>query len=188
MSGMKFDTTIVKDVRMVHGQSVDQIKIKITVPASIPAQQAKAMTAILGGNEMTMEGVTIGKLRLMAMNHPIDALADRIASGTAAGALASQSAFEPGAFIFGEIDYVGFMKTMMTMVGGASVPADVKASPVMAAAYHQDGTGYYRLRVPSDVVTGFTNLIKAVNQQSQSNRAAQPNRANVPRPPGQWAQ
>jgi hypothetical protein len=185
--GMKFDTTIAKNVRMAHGQSVDQVKVKITFPAGVPPQQAKAMTAIFGGNEMTMETLTMGKLRLIAMNHPIDALADRVASGTAVGALASQSAFEPGACVFGEIDSVGYMKTILSMMGGANVPAGVKASPVMAAAYHEDGMGYYRLRVPSDVVTGFKNLFQAVNQQ----RAGQPNRPanpNGPRPQGQWQQ
>lgn len=166
--GVKYHAQVKQAARQLDGHAVDRYEMSLEFPEGFPAQQRKMMEGMYG-DKMVCETVKLGRTVLVALNEPVDALYRRFENPPAGAGLAAMKEFEPGAAFYADVDVAHYLEMVGAMISdtGKAAPTLPKISgpPLTIAGYHQDGTGWYRLRVPRELVANAVQEIQKFRQQ-----------------------
>jgi hypothetical protein len=155
--GMEYAMEVKEGARTVQGKPVDQYTIDLKFPEGIAADEAAMMRRMLGDGKIEMEIMRLGPSVLFSANQPIDGLAERYLSGSASGGTRAQAVFEPGAWFYYDMNAIEYLQMAMSLGDSAmaSKLEGLQAPPMTMAAYHQNGSGYYRMRLPAELFDAF---------------------------------
>ena len=166
--GVKYHAQVHQGVRQLDGHAVDRYEMSIELPEGFPKQQSQIMKRMYG-DTMVCEAVRLGRSVLVAVNEPVDALYRRFENPPAGAGLAAMKEFEPGAAFYADVDVARYVELVGSMISdtGRAAPTLPKiiGPPLTIAGYHQDGRGWYRLRVPRELVANAVQEIQKFRQQ-----------------------
>lgn len=166
--GVKYHVKVHQGARQLAGHAIDRYEMSLEFPEGFPKQQTQMMKRMYG-DTMVCETMKLGRSVLVALNEPVDALYRRFESPPAGAGLAAMKEFEPGAAFYADVDvarYLEMVGTMLSHTGKAAATLPkVSGPPLTIAGYHQNGTGWYRLRVPRELVADAVQEIQKFRQQ-----------------------
>jgi hypothetical protein len=176
--GVKYHVQVHQGARRLGGHPVDRYEMSIQLPDDFPAQQRQVME-MMYGSKVTFEMVGVGRSVLVSLNEPVDALYRRFESGRPGAGLAAIKEFGPGAALYADVDVAGYVEMVGTLMSAAGKDAPqlpkIAGPPLTIAGYHQDGTGWYRLRVSRQLVASVVQELQKIKQQKEQQKAQQQN-------------
>ena len=164
--GMSISLTAEPDARQVKGHAVDRYRFEIQFldPEMASAADQAMINAML--KDQIFEMAQVGPYVAYSMGEPLEALVDRLYAGGGGGSSPAVQAFSGGGVAYVEINPnalrdtilmgMNFARTMNPAVPMDQVPEIAAgAPPLVFAGFHQQGKGYYRLRVPRGLLTAI---------------------------------
>lgn len=169
-----FDISITQDEqppRQVNGHDVHRYLMNMSMTEDAQASPATSnsskMMEQMFGEEVPMEIVQLDDLIVYTLNQPIDDLIARINEGEAAQPLAAMQAFPGGGWLYLDYDLVKYFQDLGPLLQELGQPVPMpriegQASPLTLMAYHGEGAGYYRTRIPRDMVERMINALSSM--------------------------
>lgn len=163
--GIRMDVQGEPQTEDFHGYTLKKYMINFQPMGAMGAEQTEEWNQMFG--QMQFETLFMDPVVLFTLNKPVAAMGEAVLAGDLNEPAQAMMAYNPGGHVYFDIDVTQFMRFMLTQ-SGQPIPPNMPedADPIMLAGFHQQGNGFYRMRIPQSLIQGMSpRVVEPIPQQ-----------------------